>query len=299
MTSAIPLRPASGPPLTSFLDLAPWQLGHQVWTWQRSYIMGVLNLTPDSFSDGGEFAQPAQALDQAQAMIEAGADLLDLGGESTRPGADPVPLKVELQRVLSVVQGIRRFSAIPLSIDTTKAAVARAAIEAGATVINDVSGGCMDPEMLPTAAALGCPIILMHMRGTPQTMQQLTNYGEVVEGVLQELSERLAAALAAGIEPSRIALDPGLGFAKTAEQSWELLRRLDAFQQLGCPLVVGVSRKSMIGQLLNQPDPKQRVWGTAAACSAAIAKGAHILRVHDVGPMVDVCRVSDAIWRQT
>jgi dihydropteroate synthase len=182
-------------------------------------------------------------------------------------------------------------------VDTTKAAVARAAIATGADLINDISGATYDPEMLATVAQLGVPIVLMHIRGNPQTMQQMTDYQDLVGEVVAWLKTRVDAAVAAGIPRHHIAIDPGIGFAKTAPQSIELLRNLSAFQALGCPILVGPSRKSFIGHILQQPDPTQRIWGTAAACCGAIAGGADILRVHDGAAMVDVCRVADTVWR--
>jgi dihydropteroate synthase len=264
---------------------------------QRTYLMGVLNVTPDSFSDGGDFNTPDAALAQARSLVEAGADILDVGGQSTRPGAVEVSLEEELNRVLPVVQAIRQALSVPVSVDTTRAAVARAAVAAGADMINDISGAIFDPDMLPTVAQLGVPIVLMHMRGTPQTMQQMTDYGDLIGEIGEFLQQRVEAAIASGIDPSRIIIDPGIGFAKTWDQNLEILRRLPEFQALGCPILVGVSRKSFIGRILDQTDPKARVWGTAAACAAACAGFADILRVHDVREMRDVCRVADAIWR--
>lgn len=265
---------------------------------ERTYLMGVLNVTPDSFSDGGEFNTPATALAHAQRLVEAGADILDVGGQSTRPGAKQVSVDEELNRVLSVVEALRQNEvSVPISVDTTRAVVAQKAVEAGADMVNDISGGTFDPDMLPVVAQLGVPIVLMHTRGTPQTMQQLTDYQDLIGEIYQFLDDQLAAAERAGIARSHLIVDPGIGFAKTGEQNLEILRQLQAFGSLGVPMLVGVSRKSFIGRILNQPDPKGRVWGTAAACCSAIAGSADILRVHDVLEMRDVCRVADAIWR--
>ncbi|MGB8698604.1 MAG: dihydropteroate synthase [Thermosynechococcaceae cyanobacterium] len=278
--------------------LTPWVLRNRPFHWgQRTYLMGILNVTPDSFSDGGNFDGPDAAVAQAQRLEQAGVDMLDIGGQSTRPNAPDLPLALELDRVIPVITAIRRVSDIPLSVDTTKAAVARAAIAAGADVINDISGTTYDPAMLPTVAELEVPIILMHLRGTPQTMQQLTDYDDLMGEVTAFLEQRVAATVAAGIPQHHIAIDPGIGFAKTGVQNIELLRHLGDLHRLGCPILVGPSRKSFIGQILNQPDPKARVWGTAAACCAAIATGADILRIHDGPEMVDVCRMADALWR--
>ncbi|MBM0743324.1 dihydropteroate synthase [Phormidium sp. CLA17] len=278
--------------------LSPWQIRNYSFSWgDRTYIMGVLNTTPDSFSDGGEFDTVEKALVQARSLRDAGADILDIGGQSTRPQATEISLQEELQRVIPVVQAVRQEMDLPISVDTTRAAVAAAAIAAGADVINDISGATYDSAMLPTVAKLGVPIILMHIRGTPQTMQQLTDYQDVIGELVAFLQARIEAAVAIGVQRDLIAIDPGIGFAKTYTQNIEILRHLAAFQSLNCPLLVGVSRKSFIGYILEQPDPKQRVWGTAAACCAAIAQGTDILRVHDVREMQDVCRVADAIWR--
>ncbi|NDJ18472.1 dihydropteroate synthase [Myxacorys almedinensis] len=267
---------------------------------QQTYLMGVLNVTPDSFSDGGQFTTVEAALRQAHQMVSEGADILDIGGQSTRPQADEVTLEAELQRVIPVIEVLRRdqfFAQTPISIDTTRSQVAHAAIAAGADIINDISGGVFDPQMLHTTAVLNVPIVLMHRRGTPKTMQTLTQYQDLIAEILQFLDQQIRAAIAAGIDRKQIVIDPGIGFAKTYDQSLQILRCLDQFQRLNCPILVGVSRKSFIGHVLNQPDPKQRVWGTAAACVSAIANGADIVRVHDVAQMRDVCRVADAIWR--
>ena len=265
---------------------------------QQTYLMGVLNVTPDSFSDGGEFNTTTTALAQAQAMVAAGADIIDVGGQSTRPGAAQITLTEELDRVLSVLQTLRQEIAIPISVDTTRAAVAKAAVSAGADIINDISGGTFDAEMLPTLASLNVPIVLMHIRGNPQNMQQLTNYQDLMGEIYSFLSQQIVTATGAGIDQGNIIIDPGIGFAKNYEQNVEIFRRLRSLKALNCPILVGASRKSFIGRILNQPDPKARVWGTAAACCAAIFNGADILRVHDVREMRDVSLVADALWRQ-
>ncbi len=266
----------------------------------RTYIMGVLNVTPDSFSDGGRFQTIEAALKQAASMVAAGADILDIGGESTKPGATPVDEPTELARVISVIEAIRQHSdldEIPISIDTTKAAVAQAAIQAGADLVNDVSGGKFDPQMLLAVGRLGVPYILMHMRGTPVTMSQMTDYDDVVVAVYRALQVQIDRAIECGIDRNQIIIDPGLGFAKESHQSIELIRQLDRFQHLELPLLVGVSRKSFIGKILDRPEPTERLWGTAAACCAAISRGVDILRVHDVAAMVDVSRVADVLFR--
>ncbi|MFW9264501.1 dihydropteroate synthase [Nostoc sp. CALU 546] len=265
---------------------------------QRTYLMGILNVTPDSFSDGGEFNTTSAALVQAQALVAAGADIIDVGGQSTRPGAKPITLAEELDRVLSVLKVIRPEISVPISVDTTRAAVARASVEAGADIINDISGGTFDSEMLPTVAELGVPMILMHIRGTPQTMQQQTDYQDLLGEIYSFLGRQIEAATTAGIDLDKIIIDPGIGFAKNYEQNLEIFGGLRSLTKLNCPILVGASRKSFIGRILNQPDPKARVWGTAAACCAAIFNGADILRVHDVQEMRDVSLVADALLRQ-
>jgi dihydropteroate synthase len=263
----------------------------------RTYIMGILNVTPDSFSDGGLFNNPEAAIEQARYLVNAGADILDIGGQSTRPGAVDISLEEELNRVVPVIESIRQELSIPISVDTTKAAVAEAAVAAGADMINDISGATFDSDMLPTVAELGVPIVLMHMRGTPQTMQKMTDYEDLIGEIYEFLQNRIEAAIASNIPLHNILIDPGIGFAKNYDQNLEILRRLPEFRGLNCPILVGVSRKSFIGHILNQPDPKERVWGTAGACASAIAGDCDILRVHDVKEMHDICRVADAIFR--
>jgi dihydropteroate synthase len=270
---------------------------HTFYWGKRTYLMGILNVTPDSFSDGGEFDNLETALGQAQRLIEEGADIIDIGGQSTRPGAEQIAFEEELNRVIPVIKALRKETSIPISIDTTRASVARAAVDAGADIVNDISGGTYDSEMFPVVARLGVPFIMMHIRGTPQTMQQLTDYQDLIAEILQFFEQQIDRAVKVGIERSRIIIDPGIGFAKNYSQNLELLRRTSEFKALGLPILVGASRKSFIGRILNQNDPKMRVWGTAAACCAAIAGSADILRVHDVAQISDVCKVADAIWR--
>ncbi|MFH7024875.1 MAG: dihydropteroate synthase [Heteroscytonema crispum UTEX LB 1556] len=265
---------------------------------QRTYLMGVLNVTPDSFSDGGEFNAIAPSLTQAQALVAAGADIIDIGGQSTRPGAEQISLEEELDRVLSVLQVLRPEISVPISVDTTRAAVAKSSVAAGADIINDISGGTFDPEMLLAAANMDVPIVLMHIRGNPQIMLQLTDYQDLMGEIYSFLAKQITAATTTGINQEKIIIDPGIGFAKNYEQNLEIFRRLPELKTLNCPILVGPSRKSFIGRILNQPDPKARVWGTAAACCAAIFNGADILRVHDVKEMREVSLVADAIVRQ-
>uniref|UniRef100_A0ACD5GYW1 Dihydropteroate synthase n=1 Tax=Desertifilum tharense IPPAS B-1220 TaxID=1781255 RepID=A0ACD5GYW1_9CYAN len=283
---------------TSLSSPQPWQVRDRLFEWGKcTYIMGILNVTPDSFSDGGDFYGVENAIAQAQTLIDAGVDIIDIGGQSTRPGSEQISLTEECDRTLPIIHAIRQISEIPISIDTTRAAVAQAAVAAGADIVNDISGGTFDPQMLATVARLGVRAILMHIRGTPQTMQSLTEYDDLMGEIDQFLAERLQASEQAGIARSHLAIDPGIGFAKTYRQNLQLLRQLPAFQHFGVPILVSYSRKSFIYHILNQPNPKQRVWGTAAACTSAIAGGADILRVHDVPQMREVSRVADAIYR--
>lgn len=268
---------------------------------KRTYIMGILNVTPDSFSDGGDFNTPETALMQAKKMVKAGADMIDIGGQSTRPGSEVVSIDEELNRVLAIIKLLRSNknigAEIIISVDTTRAIVAEKSVEAGANLINDISAGTYDDEMFSVVAALKVPIILMHIRGTPKTMQKLTDYQDLIGEIYQFLESRIKIAFKAGIEREKIIIDPGIGFAKNYEQNLEIIRNLSRFKSLNCPILVGLSRKSFIGQILNQPNPKQRVWGTAAGCVAAIAQYVDILRVHDVKEMSEVCRVADIIFR--
>lgn len=284
---------------------APLTLRGRTFHWgSRTYLMGILNVTPDSFSDGGSFNTLAAAVTQAQQLADAGADIIDVGGQSTRPGAVEVSIEEEIERVVPVVRELRQaagstaLNEVPISVDTARSEVAQAAIAAGADMINDISGGTFDPQMLPVVAQLGVPVVLMHIRGTPQTMQSLTNYQDLLAEISEFLSQQIDAGIAAGIDRTRIIIDPGIGFAKNYAQNLEILRQLPVFHTLGCPLLVGPSRKSFIGHILDQPEPKARVWGTAAACCAAVAGAVDIVRVHDVREMRDVCRVADTIYRQ-
>ncbi|MGV2827504.1 dihydropteroate synthase [Myxosarcina sp. GI1(2024)] len=275
------------------------KIRNHLFDWGRkTYLMGILNVTPDSFSDGGMFNNLESAILQAKKAIAAGADLIDIGGESTRPQAQQVSLATELERVIPIIKKLRQESSIPISIDTTKAAVAEAAIAAGADLINDISGGTFDRQILPTAGKLNVPIILMHIRGTPKTMQTMTDYQDLLAEIAEFLKSQVELALDCGIERSNLIIDPGIGFAKNYQQNIEILKRLTEFRSLKLPLAIGVSRKSFIGHILAKDNPQERIWGTAAACCAAIANGADILRVHDVAEMHDVRLMADAIWRK-
>lgn len=279
-------------------QLNPLLIRDSSFNWgEKTYLMGILNVTPDSFSDGGEFDNLESALLQAQQMIEQGADLIDIGGQSTRPGAAQISWKEELERVIPIIKALRQESSIPISIDTTRAKVASAAITAGADLVNDISGATFDSQMLSVVARLEVPIILMHIRGTPETMQKMTDYQDLVGEIARFFQSRIEAAIATGISPDRLIIDPGIGFAKNYQQNIELLKRSNEFRYLDVPILIGTSRKSFIGRILDRDNPQERVWGTAATCCAAIAAGADLLRVHDVAQMYDVCRVADAIWR--
>lgn len=256
--------------------------------------MGVVNVTPDSFSDGGRFADAAAAVAQGLRLFEAGADIVDVGGESTRPGAVRLDAEAETRRVAPVIEGLRRAGAGYLSVDTTKAAVARAALDAGADVVNDVSGLAFDPALGPLVARAGVPLVLMHLRGDFDGMHRAPAYRDVVPEVLAELGGCLGAAQAQGVEARQVLVDPGVGFSKSAEHSLELLRRLEAFHALGRPLLVGPSRKSFIGKILDLP-PGERLLGTAAAVAACVLAGAHVVRVHDVAEMLQVTRLCDEV----
>jgi dihydropteroate synthase len=264
---------------------------------RRPLVMGVLNVTPDSFSDGGQYASTDRAVAHAQAMAAAGADLIDVGGESTRPGSDPVLPEEQVRRVVPVLQAVRDLRlGVAFSIDTTIAEVAAAALDAGASIINDISAGRDDePAMFQLAARRRCPLILMHMLGRPKTMQQSPTYLDVTGEVAAFLQDRLIKAGTWGVEIDRILLDPGIGFGKNTAHNLELLRRLAELTTLGRPLVVGSSRKRFIGQITGVADPEQRLFGTAATVAWSLANGASIVRVHDVEPMVQVVRMCAAI----
>jgi len=259
----------------------------------RVAVMGVLNVTPDSFSDGGLWLEADAAIAHGRRMAADGASIVDVGGESTRPGADPVPQAEELRRVLPVVKALASDGLV-VSIDTRKAAVAEAAVAAGAVIVNDTAGESFDPEMGEVAARTGAGIAIMHSRGTPATMRSLTAYTDVVKQVAEFLTERAEELEAGGVERSRIAIDPGIGFAKTPQQNLEILKRLDELVVSRYPVLVGTSRKSFIGAVLDLPED-QRLEGTAATVSIAVWGGAHIVRVHDVREMTRVVRMTEAI----
>ena len=258
-------------------------------------IMGILNVTPDSFSDGGRFYDPVAALGQARQMISDGADLLDIGGESTRPGAPAVSVQEELDRVLPVIEALRRETAIPVSIDTTKAPVAAAAVAVGANFINDISGLQFDPRMAETAASSGAGLFLMHTRGRPQEMQRHTDYSDLLGEVLEFLLQAAQSAIAAGVERQAIAIDPGIGFGKDVVGNLLLLRRLDRLVASGYPVLLGTSRKSFIGRILQQENTAERLAGSLASVALGVAHGVQIFRVHDVRPAREAALVAWAV----
>ncbi|MBN2290014.1 MAG: dihydropteroate synthase [Candidatus Glassbacteria bacterium] len=273
-----------------------WLVNRYPWTWKiggphkhescgNPRIIGILNVTGDSFYDGGRYLSRDPALEQARRMFELGAEIIDVGGESTRPGAEPVQADLEIARVVPVIRGLAaRLPGALISVDTYKASVARAAVDAGAHLVNDVSAGLLDEKMLDTVAGLGAGYVIMHMRGKPRTMQQDTHYENLTGEIYDFFAARLERAAASGIDTERIALDPGIGFGKSAGDNYRLIAGLGEFFSLGRPLVVGPSRKSFMA-LAGQPDPEDRLEGTLAACTVATLAGADYLRVHDAGPV--------------
>ncbi|HVR44238.1 MAG TPA: dihydropteroate synthase [Thermoanaerobaculia bacterium] len=280
--SSAPVQPGRSTPAAGRFalgDPARWPL-----------VMGVINVTPDSFSDGGLHFDTDRAVEAALAMHAAGAAIVDVGGESTRPGADPVPLEEELRRVVPVVRGIRSASPVPVSVDTRNAAVARAALEAGADVVNDVSALRHDPDMARVVREAGVPVVLMHMRGEPKTMQEGIRFDELIGEIREDLTRWRDLAIERGIEPSRIMVDPGLGFGKTFEHNVEILARVGELRELG-PVVIGASRKGFIGRLTGREGGRARMAGSLAAVAAAALGGAALVRVHDVAETVDFLEV--------
>jgi dihydropteroate synthase len=266
---------------------------------ERTLVMGVLNVTPDSFSDGGTFLDARSAVAHALAMEEAGADLIDVGAESTRPGSLEIGAEEELRRLVPVLEGLRGKLKIPISVDTRKAVVAEAALRAGAQMINDVSGLRHERELARVASRYKAPLILMHMRGEPYNMQKTPFAREVMKDVLAGLRASVNIARKAGLAKSQIVLDPGIGFGKSFAQNYEVLRNLAGLAKLGYPLLIGTSRKGFLGKTLARAGkaapPDERIWGTAATVTASILGGAHIVRVHDVKEMMQVCKVADAM----
>ena len=261
---------------------------------EKTRIMGILNTTPDSFSDGGRFLDPGAAVERALQMADEGAHIVDIGGESTRPGSAPVPLEEELDRVIPVIERLAKNIDIPISIDTSKAEVAKRALDAGAAIINDISALRADQRMAGVAADAGCPLILMHIKGTPADMQHAPVYGSVIDEILSSLEESIAMATEAGVDGNKIIIDPGIGFGKRLSDNLQIIKRLDEFRVLGKPMLIGPSRKSFIGELLGDKE-EDRIEGTLAACILSMAKGVHIIRVHDVREAAKAVKISDAI----
>jgi dihydropteroate synthase len=261
---------------------------------RHTLVMGILNITPDSFSDGGQFLSKNQALERALAIEAEGADILDIGGESSRPGSDPVSLQEEIDRVLPVIEGLRGRIKIPISIDTYKSEMATAALAAGAEIVNDISGLRLDVKTADVVAETGAALCVMHMRGTPKTMQQLPPSENIWEDIEQGLSESISIAQRAGIESSRLIIDPGVGFGKTLRDNLTIINNIEKLESFSLPVLIGTSRKSFIGKILGRTE-SDRLMGTAATVAASIMRGAHIVRVHDVAPMVEVARITDAI----
>ena len=279
------------------MDATRWKIGGNVIDLtNRALIMGVLNVTPDSFSDGGEFLTAEAAVTHGLAMAQSGADIIDIGGESTRPGSMRVASEEEMERVLPVIEQLARTITLPISIDTSKTQVARAAIERGATIINDITGG-RDPEMFALAAEKQAALIIMHMQGTPETMQRAPTYADVVGEVTDFFRQRYEVAIRSGIDPLCIAFDPGIGFGKTVAHNLDLLANLSRLQVEHRPLVVGVSRKSFLGKISGQPDGRESA--TVAMTSLLRERGAHILRVHDVAANAQALRATEALIAAT
>ncbi|WP_353684909.1 dihydropteroate synthase [Thermodesulfovibrio sp. 3907-1M] len=262
---------------------------------QKTYIMGILNVTPDSFYDGGRFFNYQKAIEHALRMIDEGADIIDVGGESTRPGAQPVSTDEELKRVIPVIEALSNRISVPISIDTYKASVAEEAIKAGATIVNDVSGLRFDPQMAEVVSKYKVPVVIMHIKGTPQDMQKNPHYEALIPEIIEYLRTSIVIAKQAGVNEDMIIIDPGIGFGKLPEHNLQIIKNLREFSQLGKPILIGVSRKSFIGKVLNDALPESRLEGTAAAVAASILNGANIVRVHDVGFICKVVKVLDAI----
>lgn len=272
-----------------------WLTSRREFSLERPLIMGILNLTPDSFSDGGRFFDPERAVEHALQMEAEGADIIDIGGESTRPGAPPVQAAEESARIIPVIELLSKKLRCAISVDTWKSTVAERALCAGAEIINDISGFNFDPQMAAVVARSGAAAVLMHTRGTPDEMQKDTGYADLMGEIMEGLQGSLSQALQAGVEHDRIAIDPGIGFAKNAAGNLEVLRRLRELTGMGLPILSGTSRKSFIGKILGRESTSERLFGTAATVALSVANGAHILRVHDVRAMRDVADLSHAI----
>lgn len=277
----------------------PLKIRDKVFDWKESpFLMGIINVTPDSFSDGGESYTIESAIRKAQELIDAGADIIDVGGESTRPFSEPVPEEEEIKRVIPVIKEIRRsFPEAIISIDTYKASVAERALQVGADIVNDISGGQFDPRMLDVVREYSCPYILMHIKGTPKTMQINPQYTNLLKEIKEYFLQRIEEVERRGISIENIILDPGIGFGKTLEHNIEILRNLHIFHDIGCPILIGPSRKSFIGEIIKKP-PKERDGGTAGVAIFALLKGAHILRIHNVALVNDAIKVFKYLWNK-
>jgi dihydropteroate synthase len=276
---------------------APIKIGGKTFNFgKRTYIMGILNVTPDSFSDGGKFINFGDAVSHGRKMIEEGADIIDVGGESTRPGALPVTADEEIKRVIPVIKELSKIKGAVISVDTMKSKVAEAAIKAGALMINDVSALRSDRKMAKVAGRRNVPVVLMHMLGNPRVMQENPRYEDLISDIISCLQNSITLAIKGGVQKSRIIIDPGFGFGKTVEHNLEILRRLRELKVLGCPVMIGTSRKSTIGKILDLP-PDRRLEGTSATVTTAVSSGADIVRVHDVAEISKVVKMSDAIYR--
>ncbi|MFH0881974.1 MAG: dihydropteroate synthase [bacterium] len=272
--------------------------GRTVRLGERTLVMGIVNVTPDSFFDGGRHATVEAAIKHGLRLVEEGADLLDIGGESSRPGSDPVPPDEEMRRIVPVIRELAGAASVPISVDTTKAVVADASLDAGASWVNDISAGTMDSEMLPLMARWDVPFVAMHMRGTPKTMQIDTGYDDLVGEIIQAFEERLTAMEAAGMDLSKVLFDPGIGFGKAPEHNFTLLAQLAAFRVLGCPLLVGPSRKSFL-KVVGIEHPDNRLSGSLAAATVCALAGVEVVRVHDVAETVQAVWVADRIRRES
>ena len=282
------------------MTIRQWKLARRSLPYgERTLVMGVLNVTPDSFSDGGQFFSFDQAIAHAEQMINEGADVIDIGGESTRPGSEFVSVEEELRRVIPIIERLTAKASIPISIDTTKALVARAALEAGAEIVNDISALRFDASLADEVAKVNAGLVLMHSRGTPKTMQQLPPAEDIMTEVIDGLRGSIAIAQQHGVAADSIAIDPGIGFGKTVDQNVELIAKLDqlAREFTEFPIMIGTSRKSFIGKLLDGAPADQRLYGTIASITASVLNGAHIVRVHDVKAAVEALKVADAIGR--
>jgi dihydropteroate synthase len=272
----------------------PIRIGSTVFDYSRTYVIGILNVTPDSFSDGGIFAQPDTAVSHALDMISHGADIIDIGGESTRPGADPLSYDREIERVIPVIERLRSETEAPISIDTYKSSVAEAAIDAGANIVNDISGLRFDPKMARTIADHDVPVIVMHIKGEPRSMQENPVYSDLIGEIKSYLADSIALATEAGISADSIIIDPGIGFGKTFDHNFKILNSIQQFADLGKPILTGASRKAFLGSLAGT-EPEDRLPESLSAAVIAASNGAHFIRVHDVVPTVRALRVVDAV----